>query len=251
MPERYDVPDVVALAILRRRIVDLEEELEQVAIRQPLRIEDDLDRLGMRAVIAVRRVRHVAAAVADARRDDAGQLADQVLHAPEAAARENRRFSLSHMRPPLGLAEIRRSSDQRSTASQLLDEPIELGALDDERRREPDDLRVRVLREHAALERAARRTRAPSRRPPRSRCRRASRGRESSAMHGARSSRSFCEQVLALRGRALGEPLVDEHAQRGVRPTAAASGLPPNVLPWSPGRSSVMIARLASTADTG
>ena len=33
-------------------------------------------------------------------------------------------------------------------------------------------------------------------------------------MHGARSSRSFCEQVLALRGRALGEPLVDEHAQR-------------------------------------
>ena len=35
-----------------------------------------------------------------------------------------------------------------------------------------------------------------------------------SAMHGARSARSLFEQILALRGRALGEPLVDEHAQR-------------------------------------
>jgi hypothetical protein len=35
--------------------------------------------------------------------------------------------------------------------AQLLDEPIELAALDDQRRREPDDLLVRVLGEHAEL----------------------------------------------------------------------------------------------------
>src|SRR6185369_1280765 len=58
---------VVALAVLRRRVVDLEKELEQLPVRETLRVEDDLDRLGVRAVVAVRRVRDVAAAVADAR----------------------------------------------------------------------------------------------------------------------------------------------------------------------------------------
>ena len=47
--------DVVALAVLRRRVVDLEEELEQVAVRDLLGVEDDLDGLGV-AVVAVGRV---------------------------------------------------------------------------------------------------------------------------------------------------------------------------------------------------
>ncbi len=49
--------DVVPLPVQRRRVVDLEEELEQVAVRGLLRVEDDLDRLGMRPVVAVGRVR--------------------------------------------------------------------------------------------------------------------------------------------------------------------------------------------------
>src|SRR3546814_5016943 len=74
------------LACGRRGVVDLEEELEQLAVRRSLRIEDDLNRLGMRAVIAIGRVRHVAAGIADTGRNDARHLTDQVLHAPEAAA---------------------------------------------------------------------------------------------------------------------------------------------------------------------
>jgi hypothetical protein len=44
-------PDVVALTVPRRRIVDLEEELQQISIRDLLGVEDDLDRLGVRAVV--------------------------------------------------------------------------------------------------------------------------------------------------------------------------------------------------------
>ena len=39
--------------------------------------------------------------------------------------------------------------------------------------------------------------------------------------------------------------------RRDSRPTAAASGLPPNVEPWSPGRNTPMMSRLARAADTG
>ena len=70
--------------------MDLEEELEQVAVGRLLGVEDDLDRLGVGAVVAVGRVGDVAAGVADPGRDHAGPLADQVLHAPEAAAGQNR-----------------------------------------------------------------------------------------------------------------------------------------------------------------
>src|SRR5690606_21265638 len=62
---------VVALAVQRRRIMDLEEELQQPAIAELCRIEDDLDRLGMCPVIAIGGVGHVAAGIADPRRDDA------------------------------------------------------------------------------------------------------------------------------------------------------------------------------------
>ena len=89
------MPDVVALAVPRRRVVDLEEELEQLPIAEFGRIEHDLDRFGVGAVIAVRGVRHVAARIADARRDDAVIRADQVLHSPEAAAGKHRAFGCS------------------------------------------------------------------------------------------------------------------------------------------------------------
>src|SRR5581483_7161038 len=65
-------------------------ELEQVAVGRLLGVEDDLDRLGVRAVVAVGRVRDVAAGVADAGRDHARLLAEQVLHPPEAPAGQDR-----------------------------------------------------------------------------------------------------------------------------------------------------------------
>src|SRR5262249_24227553 len=48
------------------------------------RVEDDLDCLGVRPVIAICRIRHVAAGVPDAGRDHARLFPDQVLHPPEA-----------------------------------------------------------------------------------------------------------------------------------------------------------------------
>ena len=86
------MPTIVALAVERGRIVDLEEEFQQLAIADLGGIEDDLDRLGVGAVIAIGGVRHVAAGVADAGRDHARVAADQILHAPEAAAGQNRAF---------------------------------------------------------------------------------------------------------------------------------------------------------------
>src|SRR5215468_2617656 len=76
----------------RRRIVDLEKELEQSAIGGLRGIEVDLDCLGMGAVIAICRIRHVATCIPDPGRDHAGQLADEVLHAPKAATGENSTF---------------------------------------------------------------------------------------------------------------------------------------------------------------
>ena len=47
---------VVALAVRRRRIVDLKEEPEQIPIGRLVGVEDDLDRLSVGAVISVPRV---------------------------------------------------------------------------------------------------------------------------------------------------------------------------------------------------
>src|SRR5215472_7746288 len=82
-------PDVVALPVQRGRVVDLEEELQQVPVGGLVRVEGDLDRLGVAVVVAVGGVRHVTAGVADPARDHAGELADEVLHAPETAAGED------------------------------------------------------------------------------------------------------------------------------------------------------------------
>src|SRR3954451_21993064 len=89
--------DVVALAVTGRRVVDLEEELEDVPVGDPLRVEDDLDRLGVTGVVPVGRVVVLAARVADPGGDDAVAPAQQLLDAPEAASREDRRLSgLAH-----------------------------------------------------------------------------------------------------------------------------------------------------------
>src|SRR6185437_16843974 len=82
--------EIIALTIERRRVVDLEEELEQIAIRRLLRVEGDFDRFGMCAVISVCRVLDVATRVTHPGRDDAGLLAKEILHPPETASGENR-----------------------------------------------------------------------------------------------------------------------------------------------------------------
>src|SRR5262245_31313438 len=43
--------DVVTLAVLRLWVVDLEEELQQLAVGQPIGIEDDLDRVGVAGMV--------------------------------------------------------------------------------------------------------------------------------------------------------------------------------------------------------
>jgi hypothetical protein len=65
-------------------------KIEQGPVVDELGIEHDLDGLGMRAMIGVGRVGDIAAAIADAGRDDAMHFADQILHAPKAAAGQNR-----------------------------------------------------------------------------------------------------------------------------------------------------------------
>src|SRR5690606_18166662 len=82
--------DVVALPVLRGRIMDMEEELEQVAEADAFGIEDDLHRLCVGAMVAVGRVGYVAPAVAHARGHHTVHVAKQLLHAPEAAAGEDR-----------------------------------------------------------------------------------------------------------------------------------------------------------------
>ena len=49
--------DVVALAVARARVVDLEEDLEKVPIADARRVKDDLQRFGVVAVIAIGGVR--------------------------------------------------------------------------------------------------------------------------------------------------------------------------------------------------
>ena len=80
---------LVALTVLGRRVVDLEEELEDVPVRDALGVEDDLDRLGVTTGVCVGRVVALPAGVSDPGRDDSVAMAQQLLHAPEAASRED------------------------------------------------------------------------------------------------------------------------------------------------------------------
>src|SRR3954447_24552174 len=90
--------DVVALAVLGRRVVDLEEELEDVPEGDALGVEDDLDRLRVTRMAPVGRVVVVATGVSDPGGDDSVAPAQQLLNAPEAAARQDRRLGvLAHL----------------------------------------------------------------------------------------------------------------------------------------------------------
>jgi hypothetical protein len=103
---------VVSLPVGRRRVVDLEEELQQVAKARLAQIERDLDRFRVRSVVAVRGVLDIAARIADPRRDDTGQAPHQLLHSPEATpARIARSVVAAIVRPPA----LRRASRTRRT----------------------------------------------------------------------------------------------------------------------------------------
>jgi hypothetical protein len=66
--------------------VNLEEELQKVAIADTCRVKLDLDGLGVRAMISIGRIRYVAARIPDTCSDNAWELPNQVLHAPEATS---------------------------------------------------------------------------------------------------------------------------------------------------------------------
>jgi hypothetical protein len=88
--------DVVALSVARGRIVDLEEELEDLPIGRSGAVKDDFDRLGVSAVVAIGGVLDLTAGVAHAGAEDAVALADQILHPPETPAGENCGLRLMH-----------------------------------------------------------------------------------------------------------------------------------------------------------
>ena len=77
--------------------MNLEEELQDVPEVGVRRVVADLDRLGMARMIPVRRVIVPPAGVTDLGGHDAGLLADQVLHTPEAAARQDRLLIVAHL----------------------------------------------------------------------------------------------------------------------------------------------------------
>jgi hypothetical protein len=65
--------------------VNLKEELEDVPIGGPRRIEDDLDRLGVTGMVLSVRVVVLSACVTDAGGDDPVAVAQQFLRGPETA----------------------------------------------------------------------------------------------------------------------------------------------------------------------
>ena len=93
-------PDVIALAVSRGWIVNLEKEFQQPAVAYPRGVEDNFDRFDMCPVVAIRRVRHVAARVANARRNHAILAANEILQTPEAPPASTAR-SCVILYPPL------------------------------------------------------------------------------------------------------------------------------------------------------
>src|SRR5579884_616605 len=82
--------DIVALAVERGRIMNGEEDLEQVAIRHDLWVKRDLYRLGMagaaRAYRLVGGIRHTSPDVAGLDRRDAFQLVVHRFQTPKTSA---------------------------------------------------------------------------------------------------------------------------------------------------------------------
>jgi hypothetical protein len=92
--DRRSIPgaDVVALAIARARVMDLEEEPENPPVADAGGIEQDFDGLGMPGMVAIGGVGDRAAGVAHTRGEDALHLADEFLHPPKASACKYRAF---------------------------------------------------------------------------------------------------------------------------------------------------------------
>src|SRR5215831_4216722 len=83
---------IVALTIKCGRIMNLKKELQQSPVADLCRIKNDLDRLGMGLVITIGGILDHSARVADARRDHARLLPDQILHAPKASPGKDSAF---------------------------------------------------------------------------------------------------------------------------------------------------------------
>src|ERR1700691_1650448 len=79
-------PPIIALTVQCRRIVNLEKEFEDLPVADRLGVKDDFDRFGVRSVIAISCVRHIAARIAYPRGNDAGIAPQQILDAPKTAA---------------------------------------------------------------------------------------------------------------------------------------------------------------------
>src|SRR4030095_1915774 len=104
--------DVVPLAVEGGRVVHAEEPAEELLVAELCGIEDRPDRLGVAGIavldVVVGRILRRAAGVADAGLEHAGDLPDELLHAPEASARERRGLALPGLlRRPVGLVEER------------------------------------------------------------------------------------------------------------------------------------------------
>ena len=94
-------PDVVALAVLRRWIVDGKEYPQQIGVGNVVRVEGDPHHFGMPraagANLLVARVRHVPAGIARNHAADTTQPEKDGLQAPEAAAAQGRQFLSRHL----------------------------------------------------------------------------------------------------------------------------------------------------------
>src|SRR4051812_14847107 len=115
--------DVAALAVLCRRVVDLEEELEDVPVGDALGVEDDLDRLGVTRMVPVGRVVVLPARVSDPGGDDSIAAAQQLLDAPEAAPGEDGGLGVVAHR---GLLALKFCVKHRSSERERVPLPTEL-----------------------------------------------------------------------------------------------------------------------------
>src|SRR6185295_236769 len=88
--------DIRALPVLSRRVMNREEDTEQIAERDDRRIERDLHDLGVAgrpaADVAIARARRFAARIARYDLFDAVQLTKYGVETPEASAAERRRL---------------------------------------------------------------------------------------------------------------------------------------------------------------